>query len=87
MMFSNSALTAFLLVASSPTITPFVPVTQQVNHELLAARVDSKALFLSPQDLTDYMAKAHEEKLRAIKSVEQKKDEQIKVCTIDFIKL
>jgi len=37
----------------------------------------------SPEDsakaLTDYMAKSHEEKLKAIKTVEDKKNQEIKV--------
>ena len=83
MMFRNPALAAFLLVASSPAVTPFVPATKPSNQESRTNIVGSKPLFLSPEDLTDYMAKAHEEKLRAIKDVERKKDEQIKVRTID----
>jgi len=35
------------------------------------------ALSLTPDDLTDYMAKAHEEKLRAVKAVEETKNVEI----------
>lgn len=61
MMFTNSALAAFLLIASSPAVTPFVPTTKPSNQESRTTSAGSKALFLSPEDLTNYMAKAHEE--------------------------
>lgn len=39
----------------------------------------SSILQVSPQDLTEYMAKAHEEKLRAVKMVEDQKKAEIEV--------
>lgn len=36
----------------------------------------------SAKALTDYMAKAHEEKLKALKELEKKKDSEIKVSNI-----
>jgi monoamine oxidase len=39
----------------------------------------NSALHLSPQDLTDMMAKAHEEKIRAMKGIEEKKNAEIQV--------
>lgn len=74
MKFTNSALAAFLMVATSPVVTSFLPATT------IPARATggvSEALFLAPEDLTNYMVKAHEEKLRAIKEVETKKDGEI----------
>ena len=78
MKFTNSALAAFLMVATSPVVTSFLPATT------IPARATggvSGALFLAPEDLTNYMVKAHEEKLRAIKEVETKKDGEIQVRT------
>jgi hypothetical protein len=49
----------------------------------LSHRKDS-VLFLSPDDLTNYMAKAHEEKVRALKEMEEKKNAEIKVSTPCF---
>jgi hypothetical protein len=46
--------------------------TQQ--HDLSSA-----ALFLTPQDLTDYMAKANEAKVQAMKQIEDKKNAEIQV--------
>ena len=39
----------------------------------------STRLFLDPNALTDYMAKAHEEKLKAVQMAEQKKEAEIQV--------
>jgi hypothetical protein len=36
-------------------------------------------VFADPQQLTEYMAKAHEEKLRAVKQAEEKKNAEIEV--------
>jgi len=77
MRFTNSALAAFLLVASSPVVTSFVPTTKANDLKTRATVGASDPLFLSPEDLTNYMAKAHEEKLRAVKEVEAKKDTEI----------
>ena len=81
MKSTNSALAALLLVATSTIVTSFVPATNPNDLKSRAKGGVSEALFLSPEDLTNYMAKAHEEKLRAIKEVEVKKDSEIKVCT------
>jgi len=76
MKFISSVLAAFLLVA--------IPVhsfmyTRQANNLRCTKRgkTDGGLLFLSPEDLTDYMAKAHEAKIRAIKDVEDKKNNEI----------
>jgi hypothetical protein len=55
------------------------------KHDLLSARghaVSDSALFLSPEDLTNAMAKAHEEKIRAMKDLETKKNAEIQVSPI-----
>jgi len=71
MKFTTSALSAFLLVATTPVITSFVSPNLQSRTRVF------DPLSLSPDDLTDYMAKAHNEKLRAVKEVETKKNEEI----------
>jgi hypothetical protein len=78
MKLANSALVVFLLVVSSPITTSFLFTTKlnDLNYRATGAR--SGVLFLSPEDLTSYMAKSHEEKLRAIKEVEEKKNTEIK---------
>lgn len=37
-------------------------------------------LFVDPSELTEYMAKAHEDKLKAVKQAEEKKNAEIEVC-------
>eukprot|EP00536_Pseudo-nitzschia_multiseries_P002928 jgi/Psemu1/252155/estExt_Genewise1Plus.C_410138 len=73
MKFATSALSAFLLLATSPLVHSF---GQTANTAAIGSRTTGtvNALFLSPEDLTNYMAKAHEEKIRAIKEVEDKKN-------------
>jgi hypothetical protein len=44
-----------------------------------SGRLMDSPLFLSPDDLTNYMAKAHEEKIRALKEIEDKKNAEIMV--------
>lgn len=73
MKFTTSALTTFLLVATTPVVTSFVSPNMQSRTRV------SESLSLTPEDLTDYMAKAHNEKLRAVKEVETKKNEEILV--------
>ena len=72
MKFTASALSAFLLVATTPVVTSFAPSLQ-------SRTTVGTPLRLTPEDLTDYMAKAHTEKLRAVKEVETKKNAEIKV--------
>lgn len=84
MKFTSSALAAFLLVATSPVVTSFLPAAT------IPARATggvSEALFLAPEDLTNYMVKAHEEKLRAIKEVEAKKDGEIQTLKSEVTEL
>jgi hypothetical protein len=42
-------------------------------------------LFLEAGDMTAYMAKAHEDKLRAINEVEAKKNTEIEVINLESI--
>ena len=42
-------------------------------------RATDTRLAVDPQELTDYMAKAHEEKLKAVKQAEDKKNAEIEV--------
>ena len=79
MRFTTFALSSFLLFATSPVVTSFVPATRSNDLHSRSAAGVSEPLFLSPEDLTNYLAKAHEEKLRALKDVETKKNGEIQV--------
>lgn len=46
-------------------------------QNLTPQRTTDTRLAVDPQELTDYMAKAHEEKLRAVKQAEDKKNDEI----------
>ena len=85
MKFTNPVLAAFLLVATTPAVHSFTYTTKTTTNNLksrTSAGRGAKALFLSPEELTNYMAKAHEEKIRAVKEVEAVKNAQIQVRTI-----
>lgn len=80
MKFTNPVLAAFLLVATTPAVHSFTYTTKTTTNNLksrTSAGRGAKALFLSPEELTNYMAKAHEEKIRAVKEVEAVKNAQI----------
>ena len=79
MRFTTSALSAFLLVATNPVVNSFVPASRPNEILSRSAAGASEPLFISPEDLTNYMAKAHEEKLRAVSEVEAKKNAEIEV--------
>mmetsp|Transcript_24748 Transcript_24748/g.52296 ORF Transcript_24748/g.52296 Transcript_24748/m.52296 type:complete len:83 (-) Transcript_24748:1332-1580(-) len=80
MRFTSSAIAALLLVAtSSPLVHSFVQTTKPNDIGLRTTGNGPNALFLTPEDLTNYMAKAHEEKIRAIEDVETKKNAEIHV--------
>lgn len=69
----RSLVIAFLLCVSQA----FIPSQAPRNYGALRAAPDGNA-----QALTDYMAKSHEEKLRAVKDAEDKKNAEIQVgCT------
>ena len=44
----------------------------------------SSALFLAPEALTEYMGKAHEDKLKAVQEVEKKKNAEIQVTNFKY---
>ena len=71
MKISQIALSAALLASGSHGF-----VTQRSFHGVRGAL---KPLFLEPSALTEYMAKAHEEKLQAVQQIEAKKNEEIQV--------
>jgi hypothetical protein len=83
MKFGFSAVTVMLL-ASRTTSDAFVFPTMN-QHSASAVREQQSpttgisALRVTPQDLTDMMAKAHEEKIRAMKDIEEKKNTEIQV--------
>lgn len=79
MNFKTSILAAFLSFVAFP-VHSFIVDTRQSNIMKCQKRgmqPEQLLLFLSPKDLTNYMAKAHEEKIRAIKDVEDKKNAEI----------
>ena len=66
-----------LTAAAAPTATAFAParsINNAAARPLYAASEDTSA-----QAMSDYMAKSHEEKLRAVKDVEDKKNGEIAV--------
>ena len=50
-----------------------------MTRPMVSSTSSPSALFVTPEDLTNAMAKAHEEKIRAMKDVEDKKNAEIKV--------
>ena len=97
MKFTCSVLTAALVLGVTPfggnclvvTKNTSSPKTSGKNvfrfsgrcHLGQGRRMADTSLFLSPEDLTNYMAKAHEDKIRALKEIEDKKNAEIKVRT------
>ena len=89
MKIAGSALAALLLVAAAPTAHSFAPTITKAKiikngSKSGTVRSADTLMFLSPEDLTDYMAKAHEAKIRAVKEVEDQKNAQIQVSTQYF---
>lgn len=74
MKISHIALSTALLASGTHAF-----MTQKT---LQSVRTESTHLFLEPSALTEYMAKAHEDRLRAVQEVEAKKNEEIKVFRI-----
>lgn len=80
MRFPKSVVAAVLLATYSTNAFVF-----KTNHNSVCVIreqevTDSKfALHVTPQDLTDTLAKAHEEKIRAMKDIEDKKNAEIQV--------
>jgi hypothetical protein len=85
MKFTSSVVAALVLLDAAIPVHSFMYTRQANNLKCAIGRrvttesSSSSSLFLSPEDLTDYMAKAHEEKIRAVKEVEDKKNAQINV--------
>ncbi|MGK3751136.1 MAG: hypothetical protein ACI8RD_003436 [Bacillariaceae sp.] len=88
MKFTSSVVAALVLLDAAIPVHSFMYTRQANNLKCTIGRrvttessssSSSSSLFLSPEDLTDYMAKAHEEKIRAVKEVEDKKNAQINV--------
>jgi hypothetical protein len=78
----NTATIILLLVGS--TVHAFVP-TQPRSATITAAqslRASLPNAEESAKVLTDYMTKAHEEKLKAVKAAEDKKQAEIEVCCL-----
>lgn len=93
MKFTSSVLSAALVLAGSsfsvygfmftknsvcPSSSSTIRRNGSNDHPNGRRLLDSR-LFLSPEDLTNYMAKAHEDKIRALKEIEDKKNAEIKV--------
>ena len=89
MKFTSSVVASLVLLDAAFPVHSFMYTRQANNLKCTIGRrvtatessssSSSSSLFLSPEDLTDYMVKAHEEKIRAVKEVEDKKNAQINV--------
>jgi hypothetical protein len=86
MKFTSSVVAALVLLDAAVPVHSFMYTRQANNLKCTIERrvttessSSSSSLFLSPEDLTDYMTKAHAEKIRAVKEVEDKKNAQINV--------
>jgi membrane glycosyltransferase len=73
MKFVTAAVVAALVVAS--------PVSAFTSRGAAGAsrQAAQTSLFMEPGALTDYMVKAHEDKLKAVQEAEQKKNAEIEV--------
>ena len=83
MRFTSSAMAAIMLLATTTTTTTKTNSVEAFAFTPSLTRShcigSDSALFLSPDDLTNAMAKAHEEKIRALKDIEDKKNAEIQV--------
>lgn len=79
MVSSTTLAAAIALAASSSTGNAFTSSTLVAIRNNHAAVAVGRPLYASSADLSDYMAKSHEEKLRAVKDIEDKKNAEIKV--------
>lgn len=78
-----NSLASYLILGSiavSPSCNAFV-----INrHGAVSSRSHQLSALPTPEEsakaLSDYMAKAHEEKLRAVKEAEAKRDAEVQVC-------
>ncbi len=79
---SNKTLLFLTALLAAQEASAFAPSTGSANRAIGGLRMADDA-----QALSDYMAKSHVEKLRAIKDVEDKKNSEIAVslfCTMFF---
>lgn len=73
--WSATVVAAAALVTTSSAFQSTTVVTTQNNGH----RQGSNRLFADPKEMTEYMVKAHEEKLRAVQQAEAKKNAEIEV--------
>ena len=75
---------AIILLLLGNTVHAFVPAQQR--SAAMTAVQPLRASLPNPEEsarvLTEYMAKAHEEKLKAVKAAEEKKQAEIEVCRL-----
>lgn len=81
-LISSSALLLFLLTSGTDAFTARNTLLKSITSQNPSV-TQAWATLPTPEEsakaLTDYMAKAHEEKIKQIKLVEAKKDAEIKV--------
>ncbi|VEU41817.1 unnamed protein product [Pseudo-nitzschia multistriata] len=82
MRFTITAFAAFLAATAPPEVRSFTQTTNPTG-----AYRGPAALHLTPEDLTNYMAKAHEEKIRAVTAVEKTKNAEIQTLKGEVKKL
>ena len=86
MKFSTAIFSVLAMTVSSPSCYAFhgsLQQQQQLRHPRHRQSLCS-SLLLTPQDLTDYMAKANEAKVLAMKQIEDKKNAEIQVKTNEW---
>jgi hypothetical protein len=80
MKFLSTIVMAALVVGLSSAFQQFhLPISTTTPTR------QASQLFADPQQLTEYMAKAHEEKLRAVKLIEEKKNAEIEVRDVELL--
>ena len=87
MKFTCSVVTALFLIATWTAHSFTYTTMTNFNSKSGAGRITETLLFLTPDDLTNYMAKAHEEKIRAMKGIEEKKNAEIEVSKYGDLKI
>jgi hypothetical protein len=89
MKLAKSIVAAMLLVFCPTNAFVFHKNEKTVSLlvERHAATRTTTAIQVTPQDLTEMMAKAHEEKIRAMKDIEEKKNAEIQVrfSMVEFV--
>jgi hypothetical protein len=78
MKFWSAAVAAALVVA--PISSAFQGTATTTSRTTIHTQGrQASQLFADPKELTDYMVKAHEEKLKAVQAAEAKKNAEIQV--------